>query len=102
MLIKNLSKRDKNVVTSRGVISFDGNGISNVADDLVKHLTNIKGYELTEEQLGIDTSNEETEPLNFENMTVEQLRQYAKDNNIDLTGASKKSDILAVILSRKV
>lgn len=31
-------------------------------------------------------------------MTVPQLRKYAKDNNIDLQGASKKDEIIPVIL----
>lgn len=30
-------------------------------------------------------------------MTVEELKVYAVEHNIDLTGASKKDDILAVI-----
>ena len=30
-------------------------------------------------------------------MTVEELKAYAAENNIDLTGASKKDDILAAI-----
>lgn len=33
----------------------------------------------------------------FEEMTIEQLRKYAADNSIDLEGASRKADIIALI-----
>lgn len=33
----------------------------------------------------------------FEAMTVEQLRKYAEDQQIDLQGATKKADLLLVI-----
>ena len=35
-------------------------------------------------------------------MTVDELKAYAAENNIDLTGASKKDDILAAIQAARV
>ena len=35
-------------------------------------------------------------------MTVEELKAYAAEHNIDLTGASKKDDILAAIQAARV
>lgn len=35
-------------------------------------------------------------------MTVEELKAYAAERNIDLTGASKKDDILAAIQAARV
>ena len=35
-------------------------------------------------------------------MTVEELKAYAAEHNIDLTGASKKDDILAAIQAAQV
>ncbi|WP_028988037.1 hypothetical protein [Thermicanus aegyptius] len=37
----------------------------------------------------------------FNDMTVAELKQYAADNGIDLGGATKKGDILAVIFATK-
>ena len=36
-------------------------------------------------------------PADISKMTVPQLEQYAKDNNIDLGGATKKADIIKAI-----
>ena len=35
-------------------------------------------------------------------MTVDELKAYAAEHNIDLTGASKKDDILAAIQAARV
>lgn len=40
---------------------------------------------------------EETEEDGFENMSVSDLKAYAQLNGIDIAGAKKKEDILAVI-----
>ena len=37
------------------------------------------------------------ETKDFDDMTVDELKAYAAEHNIDLTGASKKDDILAAI-----
>lgn len=36
--------------------------------------------------------------MNFDKMTVKELREYAKDNDINLEGRDKKADIIATIV----
>lgn len=50
--------------------------------------------EVTEETTETEVT-EETEPL--DEMTVAELRAYAKENDIDLNGATLKADIFAAI-----
>ena len=116
MQIKNFRIRGKRIATSTGEIQFDENGIAEVDEEFALLLAELKGYEVIEEQADEENSNltdgqpnteeneladeqpnEESNSKIFDSMTIEQLRQYAKDNNIDLKGASKKSDILSII-----
>lgn len=46
----------------------------------------------------IEVSDYNIDPV-FSKMTLPELKKYAKDNNIDLKGATKKEDILKLILS---
>lgn len=48
-----------------------------------------------------DESEQETEPeaeVDFRKMTLTELKEYAEANGIDLNGATKKADILALII----
>ena len=126
MRIKNFNKRGSSVVTSMGIVFFDENGIADVDENLGDRLIEMKGYEIAfidfdidstdkfqaeqviissengipEEQIAIDPISEATATRNFESMTVEQLRQYARDNSIDIKSATRKSDIIAIINQR--
>lgn len=53
-----------------------------------------QGEETTDESL--DTENPVELP-DFDDMTVTELRQYASDNNVNLQGATRKDDIVAVL-----
>jgi len=50
-----------------------------------------KGYTVVDEDKDKD--------LNFEKMTVKELKEYAEINKIDLKGAIKKADILEKIVT---
>ena len=45
----------------------------------------------------VEAESETNEPADLSKMTVAQLEAYAKENNIDLAGASKKADIIKAI-----
>jgi hypothetical protein len=48
------------------------------------------------EELAIEDA-PKTGAVDIDGMTVDELKSYAKDHNIDLAGASKKDDIKAAI-----
>lgn len=58
-----------------------------------------EGFESIENLKVIESKFEriETAPKTIEEMTVPELKKYAKDNNIDLGDAKKQKDILEVI-----
>lgn len=48
-----------------------------------------------------DEPNPAEETADLEAMTVEQLRKYAHDSGVDITGLSRKADIIAAIQADK-
>ena len=42
----------------------------------------------------------DTSKIDFNNMTVVDLKKYAEENSIDLNGATKKSDIINEIVGK--
>lgn len=42
----------------------------------------------------------DTPKIDFNNMTVADLKNYAEENSIDLNGATKKSDIINEIVGK--
>lgn len=47
---------------------------------------------------GVDLSNDvEPDEINFSEMTVAQLKEYAKQNNIELPDNAKKADIIKLL-----
>lgn len=45
----------------------------------------------------IDADEHEGEPKEIDDMTLAELKEYAKRNDIDLDGATKKEDVLAKV-----
>lgn len=68
-------------------------------------VTNVTGFqrrrrELAAKQTAVEEGAKQTvENKPIEEMTVAELKQYAADNGIDLSGATKKADILTAIQS---
>ena len=92
MLVKNIKKRSASVVTAQGEVRFNEDGIAEVGEDLALRLASLKGYEIVEKLPSADD-------VNFEAMTLAQLKQFAADNDIGLGGATKKPDIIAILRS---
>lgn len=61
-----------------------------VADKMVE-----RGLASIIEQLEQEETNEETDEL--ESMTVDELKEYATEAEVDLKGATKKADIILAI-----
>lgn len=123
--IINLRMKNKKMNTSIGVIEFDSEGVADIKnEEYVADLLELNGFELadgekmpekaskkedseviSEVEENAQETEEETEEspgeLSEESLlekNVPQLRKIAKDNGIDLAGASKKDEIIAVIL----
>lgn len=121
-ILKNIAFANKNLVTAFGKITFDGNGEVHLDDSAAEKLATLDGFSIVEEtttpdtknavetkseqvadEVATDTVEEETadeviDRDELEKMNVPQLRKYAKTNNIDISGLSKKDDIIDAIL----
>ncbi len=113
-LIKNC-KRANRIISVRGnLVKFDAIGVAEIEDEnLFNVLKTVPEYvpivkspittddkdEDEDKDKDEDTNNTEikSEKQELNNMTIRQLEKYAKDNNIDLGKATKKSDIIKVI-----
>ena len=112
------------LTTSLGEVEFDNNGVANVEDEeFVAGLLKLKGFTLADGSVphAVEDSVEEVEQENEEEPAVEsdedtgeelseevlngknimQLKKIAKDNNIELSGANKKDEIISIILAAK-
>ena len=124
--IFNGNNKGQSIATAIGLISFDENGIAEVNDEeMAEKLLQLDGYKRPdgegapkqpqsepkkaevennsseEENVEEEKSEGEGEELTEEVLTtknVPQLRKIAKDNDIDLNGATKKDEIIAIIL----
>ena len=128
MRIKNIHLINKELITSLGSATFNSEGIAEVAEEIGNALLELDGYsdadnEATEpevvnlenkvveevpvEETPSEPENDEEEAKEEESdnleeelskMNVPQLKKYAKDNNIELNDASKKDEIISMIL----
>lgn len=83
---------------SAGVPFINGIGMTDVPD-LINWFTD-NGYSLKEEEsihIEDKKSAQEEKPDLLSNMSVEQLIEFAKDNNIDIGNATSKAGILKKI-----
>lgn len=110
------------LTTSLGEVEFDNNGVANVEDEeFVAGLLKLKGFSLADgsvphhvednpveeveqdaeepdEEADVESGEELSEEvLNGKN--IMQLKKIAKDNNIELSGANKKDEIISIILA---
>ena len=114
------------LTTSLGEVEFDNNGVANVEDEeFVAGLLKLKGFTLADGNMpkAVEDSVEEVEQENEEEpaavesdedageelseevlngKNIMQLKKIAKDNNIELSGANKKDEIISIILAAKV
>lgn len=125
MKVINMLYRSKSLLTSQGTIKFDENGVADVqSDEFAEELLKMKGFSSVEgeSQVEIPSKSDDEEPTpsstpkeeekpeeepadnaeldeeEIRKMNVPQLKKYAKDNGIDLGDATKKDEILEVIL----
>lgn len=118
----NLSMKNRKMVTSFGQFEFDSEGVVDIPEDHVQSILDIPGFnpvegikipdqETTkipsvetssaevETDQEIDESTEETDLAEkLDKLTVPQLKKYAKDHDIDIMGATKKDEIIPLIL----
>lgn len=111
------------LTTSLGEVEFDNNGVANVEDEeFVAGLLKLKGFTLADGNMpkAVEDSVEEVEQENEEEpaavesdedtgeelseevlngKNIMQLKKIAKDNNIELSGANKKDEIISIILA---
>ena len=121
-ILKNIRLANSNLVTAFGKFHFSEDGTVEVDEAVAEKLATLNGYSSVDKdekddkedkkdddgKVGNDDGNpddgnpddgekevtrEELEPL-----TVKQLEKYAKENEIDLKGATKKADIISAIL----
>ena len=113
------------LTTSLGEVEFDNNGVADVEDEeFVAGLLKLKGFSLADGNMpkAVEDSVEEVEQENEEEpaavesdedageelseevlngKNIMQLKKIAKDNNIELSGANKKDEIISIILAAK-
>lgn len=125
-MIFNNRLKNKELVTSKGKIQFNAEGVADIQDEeLVNKLLELSGYSLfdgeqpkkavespKEEDESTDEVDESTDEVDddifsendefteesLSTKNVPQLRKIAKDNNIDIAGANKKDEIIAIII----
>lgn len=110
-ILKNMKLSSKEIVTAFGNFRFSEDGTVEMDYDLAVRLAELKDFSLVEDEaeeedakpdVQIDETDAEEENLitreELEKMTVKQLEKYAKDSEIDLGDATKKVDIVSVIL----
>jgi hypothetical protein len=107
-LIKNYKRANRTVFVRGNLVEFDVNGVAEIEDEklfnvlkTVPEYTPVVKAPITtdDKDKDEDTNNTEikSEKQELNNMSIRQLEKYAKDNNIDLGKATKKSDIIKVI-----
>ena len=112
------------LTTSLGEVEFDNNGVAEVEDEeFVAGLLKLKGFTLAdgnmpqpvednsveeveqeaeEEPAAVESDEDAGEDLSEEVLNgknIMQLKKIAKDNNIELSGANKKDEIISIILA---
>ena len=113
------------LTTSLGEVEFDNNGVADVKDEeFVAGLLKLKGFALAdgsvpnaveddsveeveqeaeeEEPAAVESDEDAGEDLSEEVLNgknIMQLKKIAKDNNIELSGANKKDEIISIILA---
>ena len=110
------------LTTSLGEVEFDNNGVADIKDEeFVAGLLKLKGFSLAdgsvpnavedsveeveqeaEEEPAVESDEDAGEELSEEVLNgknIMQLKKIAKDNNIELSGANKKDEIISIILA---
>lgn len=114
------------LTTSLGEVEFDNNGVADVEDEeFVAGLLKLKGFTLAdgsvhnaveddsvdeveqeaEEETVVESDEDAGEELSEEFLNgknIMQLKKIAKDNNIELSGANRKDEIISIILAANV
>lgn len=118
----NLSMKNRKMVTSFGKFEFDSNGVVDIPEDYVQSILEIPGFdpvegikipdqkttktpavEVSSAEVETDQEDDESTPENdlaeeLDKLTVPQLKKYAKDHGVDIMGATKKDEIIPLIL----
>ena len=111
MILKNLYLKNKKLTTAFGEFTFDGEGKADIPDEQANKLLELKGYERIDkedEQKAEVKPAEKTEEVTktIDKVTVEDikaknvpmLKKFAKDNNIEVEGLTKKEELVDAIL----
>lgn len=110
-ILRNKNFAGKELITAFGKILFNEKGEANVELVVAEKLATLRGFEVVdskpigEEVIGdkseeiIENNIEKADLEALNKMNVPQLRKYAKDHGIDLEDATKKDEIIAIILA---
>lgn len=118
----NLSMKNRKMVTSFGKFEFDSDGVVDIPEEHVQSILEIPGFdpvegikipdqkttetpavEVSSAEVETDQEDDESTPENdlaeeLDKLTVPQLKKYAKDHGVDIMGATKKDEIIPLIL----
>lgn len=125
MKLLNLQLKNRILITSKGNFEFDGEGTSDIPDEVAKGLLTLANYSEYKGKNSSVKEKKEDEPINIpskeekqdideissdkeetkhytreelEEKNVLQLKKIAKELDVDLDGKSKKDDIIDAIL----
>lgn len=126
--IENTRLKNKNLISAFGTFSFNKDGIADIDnEEFFKELLKMKGFfpvdfsnaengqkpdqipeetsdstsSLNTEEVSQETENSdvtEDEDVDLDKLTVPQLKKYAKEHDVDLMDATKKDEIISIIL----
>lgn len=126
--IENTRLKNKNLISAFGTFSFNKDGIADIDnEEFFKELLKMKGFfpvdfsnaengqkpdqipeetsdatsYLNTEEVSQETENSdaiEDEDVDLDKLTVPQLKKYAKEHDVDLMDATKKDEIISIIL----
>ena len=116
--IVNIQLKNKKLTSSFGTFSFDQNGEANVPEEAFNEFIQLKGFfsvdaQDSEQSAEVPLTSDNVSPTEetsqeipetsfseeeLEKLTVPQLKKIAREHGIDLTDASKKDEIIPLIL----
>jgi hypothetical protein len=102
--VKNIRFKNHEVTYRGNQLHFNENSIAEIQEEHADTIVELNGYILVNEdgsEYVEDTTDDNSNSEDINSMTVKQLIRYAAKENIDLGSASKREDILNVILQAK-
>ena len=113
-LLKNLSLANKSLITSYGTLKFSEEGTVELEQAIAEKFMDLKGFSVEPDKVPIKEvktenshkeeayTDEEVEEVeiteeDLEQMTVKELLEFAKENEIETGKTNKKSELVKLI-----